>query len=118
MKAKLLYLITLTVCFSSLWGLSMSANYKVYGQKHEALNDDSFLTTIGGLGYISNSISRIMFGFILDKLDFKIVYLIMNSANLFLSLTIFLTVESKVLYFIYIQMSFLFYGGFYSILPA
>lgn len=52
-------------------GLLVAGNVKNYGNIN--IGDDQFLTTVGSLASVANSLARLVWGFLLDKFNFKVI---------------------------------------------
>jgi len=50
-------------------GVLIAGNVKSYGSIK--INDDNFLTIVGSLGSVANSLSRLFWGFMLDNIKFR-----------------------------------------------
>jgi len=51
-----------------MFGFVLSTNYKIYAENFKHANfDDDFISIAGAIGSAFNGISRITFGFIMDK---------------------------------------------------
>ena len=55
--------------FGSMYGISVASNYKTYAEKY--YTNDHFLSTAGSIGNIFNGLSRVAFGFLMDKTSFR-----------------------------------------------
>ena len=58
-----------------VFGLMMTANYKVYGLTQ--ISDDDFITLVGSLGSVSNGCTRAVWALLFDKFGFKRVYFVL-----------------------------------------
>ena len=105
----------------SCFGVLIVSNYKVYVHSDHTTsntNDDSYLTAVGAIASISNSASRFLWGWLLDKFAFKLLLYILFFIQAVVAGTIQFVADSKIFYFIYIQIVLLCYGGLYAIMPA
>jgi hypothetical protein len=73
LKLKELYIIAFIFSFCVKSVSSYIGYYKAYGQTF--ITDDHFLTSISVLGTITTIPGRLLWGFILDKVRFKVCYL-------------------------------------------
>jgi|JI6StandDraft_1071083.scaffolds.fasta_scaffold321691_1 MFS family permease len=94
----------------------ISVNYKTY-VKAEILNDE-YLTLIGSFGAIACSLSRILWGSILDKQTFKAIYYCLSILNAVLAFSVSYISSIKEIYFLYVVLSYICYGGHLGIFPA
>ena len=94
----------------------ISGNYKTY-VKAEILNDE-YLTLIGSFGAIACSLSRILWGSILDKQTFKAIYYCLSILNAVLAFSVSYISSIKEIYSLYVVLSYICYGGHLGIFPA
>jgi len=94
----------------------ISVNYKTY-MKVE-YTDDRFLTIIGACGAIACSLSRLIWGNVLEKETFKPIYYCLAILNCVLAFSIIYLRHIKEAYFIYVVLSYIVYGGHLGIFPA
>ena len=94
----------------------ISVNYKTY-MKGKIL-DDRYLTMIGAFGAVACSLSRYVWGMILEKETFKIIYYCLAILNCVLAFSIIYVKDVKELYFLYVLLSYIVYGGHLGIFPA
>lgn len=80
--------------------------------------DDQYLTLVASVGGVASSISRIFWGALLDCSSFKLLMLIINVGLLIVGVTFQFVASSKPLFLIYIVLSYFFYGGITSLMPA
>lgn len=80
--------------------------------------DDRFLTIVGSCGAIACSLSRLIWGLILEKETFKIIYSCLAILNCFLAFTIIYAKDIKEVYFLYVVLSYIVYGGHLGIFAA
>ena len=69
LKHPITYKLLLIFYFGSMYGISVASNYKTYAEKY--YTDDHFLSTAGSIGNIFNGLSRVVFGFLMDKISFR-----------------------------------------------
>jgi hypothetical protein len=67
---------------------------------------------------ISNCISRLLWGSLLDHFKVDNVLIANQSISLFLALTIRFTVNSKFFFGLHLQLVLLCYGGAFSMMPT
>jgi len=94
----------------------MSVNYRTFAK--EDILDDKYLTLIGSIGAIACSFSRFIWGIILEKSTFKAIYGLLSIINALLAFSVFYIVASKNIYFIYVILAYLCYGGHLGMFPA
>lgn len=94
----------------------ISVNYKTYVKN--VVLDDRYLTFIGAFGAVACSFSRFFWGSILEKKTFKFLYYAISLLNLFLALTINFIDQIKEVYFAYVILSYICYGGMLGMFPA
>lgn len=94
----------------------ISVNYKSYVK--EKIADDKYLTLVGSFGAIACGLSRILWGYFLEKQTFKAIYYTVCIVNAFLSFTVYYISGIKELYFAYVVLSYICYGGNLGIFPA
>jgi len=98
------------------FGLMISVNYKTYVKN--IMSDDRYLTFVGAFGAVACSFSRFFWGFILEKKTFKFIYYAISLLNLFLAFTISFIEQIKQVYFLYVILSYICYGGMLGMFPA
>lgn len=82
------------------------------------MSDDRYLTFVGAFGAVACSFSRFFWGFILEKKTFKFIYYAISLLNLFLAFTISFIEQIKQVYFLYVILSYICYGGMLGMFPA
>lgn len=80
--------------------------------------DDRFLTWIGAFGAIACSLSRLLWGSVLEKDTFKRIYYCLAILNCVLAFSIIYVKNIKQAYFLYVVLSYIVYGGHLGIFPA
>jgi len=70
-KIEKIYLLVLTLAFSVPYGNFVAFYYKEYGLTK--INDDKMLTIIGSAGSIVNGLSRLFWGYLMDKVNHQIL---------------------------------------------
>lgn len=105
-------------CLLAGIGVLIASNYKPYGFLFKNLDDDKFLTWVGNAGSIMNFCSRIIWGFVMDVLDFRWLAIILGLMQTAIIATITLATEYKSMYMVWIILSFGVYGGLYAIMPT
>lgn len=98
------------------FGLMISVNYKTYVKAE--ITNDQYLTLIGAIGALACSLSRILWGSILDKQTFKAIYYSLSILNAILAFSISFISSIKEIYFFYVILSYICYGGHLGIFPA
>lgn len=112
------YILLLLIYCMAGFGVLMASNYKLYGLLQPSLKDDKFLTLVGSLGSVMNSLSRFVWGFLLDKVPFKILAFANLALTEILCSTLTLVIGSRALYMTYILTIYFAYGGLYSMMPT
>lgn len=98
------------------FGQMISVNYKTYMKA--TIMDDRYLTIVGFCGAIACSLSRLIWGLILEKETFKIIYSCLAILNCFLAFTIIYAKDIQEVYFLYVVLSYIVYGGHLGIFAA
>jgi OFA family oxalate/formate antiporter-like MFS transporter len=70
LASKEFWLLFAMIALSATAGLNTIGVYKTYGQTVPLLNDDAFLSLLGGLGALSNGLGRLFWGTMVDKFGF------------------------------------------------
>ena len=70
-QSKEFWLLWTMIALAAAAGLNTIGAYKAYGQTVPLLNDDSYLSLMGGLGALSNGLGRLFWGSMVDKYGFK-----------------------------------------------
>ena len=96
----------------------LSAYYKTFGETY--ITNDRFLTTVGSVASIFNASGRIFWGFLSDKLPFKINMLILNTSLIALTATLYLTkfINSEAVFLIWISGIYFTFCGIYVVMPV
>jgi len=94
----------------------MANNYKTYVKN--AIPDERFLVTVGALGAVVCGFSRFIWGLLLERMSFKIVYSFLCIVNACLAFTVYYIKSIEVFYIIYVLGAYLCYGGHQGIFPA
>ena len=76
------------------------------------------MITVGALAAVSASFSRFIWGFMLERMSFKVVYSMLCVINAFLAFTVFYIKSVEVVYFVYVVAAYICYGGHLGIFPA
>mmetsp|Transcript_36089 Transcript_36089/g.48823 ORF Transcript_36089/g.48823 Transcript_36089/m.48823 type:complete len:477 (-) Transcript_36089:284-1714(-) len=103
---------------TSMPGLNIMNLYKKFAMGQEALNNDKFLSLIGGLGAIFNGFGRIFWATLVDKFGFEKPY---SALALVTSLLMFLmpmVTSNRKLFSIVICLIFFCTGGNFSMFPT
>mmetsp|Transcript_18595 Transcript_18595/g.16473 ORF Transcript_18595/g.16473 Transcript_18595/m.16473 type:complete len:310 (+) Transcript_18595:572-1501(+) len=111
-----IYIVTFAVCLSLVQGTFVSFVFKNYGL--ENIPNDAFITTVGTIGAIMNGISRSFWGILVDKFPYKYVFGSLLLIQIVLGFTIQLVVSNKILYLIWIALSYFCLGGHFSMTPT
>ena len=91
--------------------------FKSYGSSIGGI-DDSILTWAASLGAICNSLSRLMFGKLIDKIGFKKLYAILLSLQLTNTVLAYVCVKITPIYFICVLVNFFCLGASFICMPA
>ncbi|CAF0966203.1 unnamed protein product [Brachionus calyciflorus] len=98
------YFILITI-ISTAFGASgfIVPFYKTFGLTF--IENDKFLATVGSVCSIFNSTGRLFWGYLVDKLPFKVCYLILMTSIISLVSTIYLTkfIDSKEIYLVWVS---------------
>jgi hypothetical protein len=94
----------------------MSVNYRTFIK--DKIMDDRYLTLVGSIGAIACSMSRFLWGSVLEKSTFKAIYYCLCILNAILAFTIHYITHMKEVYFAYIVLTYICYGGHLGIFPA
>lgn len=81
-------------------------------------NKDYELTLIGSIGVLGNGISRYIWGYLADKLPFKVLFSFINLLLLVSVFTIQLTSENIYLYGLVVLVAYVCIGGMFAVLPV
>jgi len=99
-----------------MYGLSVSSNYKTYGEKF--YTDDRFIATAGTIGSLFNGIIRLIMGFLMDIFSYKICLGIILSIEILADIALVTLEKNEVLFVITLCFSYMTVGGYYVILPT
>ncbi len=118
-KLKSFYIITLMLLnFGHASGLVLSY-YKTFGQTF--IKNDSYLSIVGSVSSFFNAIGRLLWGYLVDKLPFKICYLIQLTIIFVFVSTIYLTKfmpENQIFYLIWVCAVYFTQCGIFVITPT
>jgi len=118
-KLKSFYVITLMLLnFGHASGLVLSY-YKTFGQTF--IKNDSYLSIIGSVSSFFNAIGRLLWGYLVDKLPFKMCYLIQLTILFVFVSTIYLTKfmpENQIFYLIWVCAVYFTQCGIFVITPT
>mmetsp|Transcript_7399 Transcript_7399/g.8359 ORF Transcript_7399/g.8359 Transcript_7399/m.8359 type:complete len:178 (-) Transcript_7399:135-668(-) len=110
------YFLWVMVILSSSYPYYIASNFKTYEQRD--LHDDRFITLVGSLGAVMNGVSRGFWSTLMDYIGFKATYLSLLILQISVSFTFVLIHEIKILYLIWVMISFSTLGGHFSIFPT
>lgn len=102
--------------FFCCFGIMIIANFKPYAQEHNY--SDIFITFVATVGSIANGISRLFWGYLMERLSFERIILYNVLIQILVSSTLTFVVRVQPLFFIYIILTYFTYGGWYAKLPA
>jgi MFS family permease len=91
--------------------------YKTMGIKLGGLDDFS-LTIIGALGGLANGSSRIVWGLLMDKYEFKTLYAIVLFVQMIVALSITTVVSNVVLYGVWVFIAYCCLGAHFVLFPT
>lgn len=101
----------------------MISHYKEFGIVH--IPDDQFFSLVGMIGgftngyfMIVNRLSRFLWSFLLDFINYKILVFINIVMAIALASTINLIADSKFLFMLWVILTYLQYGGLYTLFPG
>jgi len=89
---------------SSLYPLYLAANFKSLGLQE--IGSDHFITIVGAIGAVANGISRVGWATLFDYFGFKKVYVSIVVLLIINAFTLTLISSNKVLYLIWVAVSF------------
>ena len=117
LKSKNVILLIIINSFTLIPMNVFSVNYKNYGEIF--IEDDKFLTRINTIGAVVNIPARMVWGLIVDRISFKMTYLIILALNSVLLFTVCFNeyIGDKYIYMLYFIMSDLFIVGALLIMP-
>ena len=99
---------------SGMAGLYAIASFKTIGL--DIGYGDSFLTVVGSLGTLCNSVSRLLWGFLIDKTSYKATYTIILFTQIGACMTFASVSEYQYLFLLWICIFTTCLGGHYTIL--
>lgn len=108
--------IWLMIVLSSSYPYYIASNFKIYEQID--VPDEKFITIVGSIGAVVNGLSRGFWAALQDKVGFKIVYLSLLGIEIIVAFTFVAIHKTKVLYLIWVLLSFATLGGHFSIFPT
>ena len=94
----------------------IAVNYKTYVKAK--ISDDKYLTMVGFVGAIACGLSRIIWGTVLERDTFKFLYYSLAILNAFLAFTVYFINGIKEIYFVYVVLAYVCYGGHLGMFPA
>ncbi|XP_076373295.1 apicoplast pyruvate carrier 1-like isoform X2 [Tachypleus tridentatus] len=116
-KKKEFYLLSVTCICSFVPFLFANAFYKTYGQTF--IQDDKFLSITGSVGGVLHTVSRVLVGFIQDKISYKLTSLLLLGMQTVLLFTLVVTPHGgKVMFFIWICGLFITFPFTFVCIPA
>lgn len=110
------WIVTFCCCVSLIQGIFVSFVFKSYGL--ENIPDDAFITTVGTIGALCNGLSRSFWANLIDRFSYKIVFSALLILQIVIGFTIDLIKEYKILYLLWVAMSFFTLGGYFSMTPT
>lgn len=116
MKDYRTWLLAAFVGMSICQGTYISYIFKNYGL--QSINDDGFLTTVGTIGAVSNGLSRSFWAYLLDKFPTKYIFGALFLIQISIGFTMELIKSEKILYLIWIAISYWCLGGHFSMTPT
>nr|VZI46449.1 unnamed protein product [Spirometra erinaceieuropaei] len=120
LRSRYFYLLWLLMLCNIIPITLLTSAYKLVGQEH--ITDDVFLSTIATLSSLFNSLGRIFWGFLVDRLSFKIpicTMLFLWAATLFAFPNVFYWKAATIyLYGIAVCLMFFSMSGVFGIMPA
>nr|XP_006819140.1 PREDICTED: uncharacterized protein LOC100370263 [Saccoglossus kowalevskii] len=115
-KTRAFWTLWFTFLFNTQTQVLISTLYKAYGQTFIA--DDMFLALVGSFSSVCNALGRIMWGYLADKISYKITMLIICAVNTAFMLTLILTEHGgQVMFFIWVCCIFLSFSGNFALFP-
>lgn len=94
----------------------ISVNYRTYVKAK--ILDDKYLAMIGSIGAVACGFSRFIWGSVLEKGTFKFLYYTLSIVNAFLAFTVYFISGIKEVYFAYVVLAYICYGGNLGMFPA
>ena len=118
MKTSQFWLIYIMASLSVTQGYYTVTVFKQFGQTEPVLNDDSFLCTVGSVGFIMGII-RFFWSAALDlkSCSFMIVYTVLLCLQIAMSFTIHLAVQTRTTYALWIALMIFTEGGHFTLVP-
>ncbi|CAG9329290.1 unnamed protein product [Blepharisma stoltei] len=113
-KQKNFWLLSLNCFFSFAFYAYFVSEYKNFG--HTKIKDDHFLSYLGSTGFLVGGVSRLLWGFAIDKYDWKRVSYVAIISQVFICGTIYYIASVKILYFIWSTLGFIFGSSTYLII--
>ena len=101
---------------ANIFGTFFSYEYKPYGLANKL--EDNFLTWAGSFSSLTQVLARFTVGSLYDYLGFRLIFFILVIINITNSLICYWAVNYAWLYFMCIQLNYLFIGGVFSLFPA
>ncbi|XP_022257944.1 uncharacterized protein LOC106473853 isoform X1 [Limulus polyphemus] len=116
-KMKEFYLLSVTCICSFVPFMFLNVFYKTYGQTF--IQDDTFLSMTGSVAGAVHSVSRVVVGFIQDKLSYKLTSLLLLGIQTILLFTLVASSHGgKVMFFIWICVLFITFPLVFVCIPA
>ena len=118
MKTKKFWFLWSMAALTTMGSLSTAGVYKSYGALYSNLNDDAFLSMVGGLAALCNGFGRLFWGTVMDSFGFQYPFMILTAIQ-----SVFLVLYSRLVYsrtlFTIATMAILFaLGGTFSMMPS
>jgi len=114
-RTKQFWLIWACIFTSVCGGLNVSANYKYLGAAAENLNDDAYLSLVGGLGALANGAGRLFWGTMADSYGFKAPVLSMTAMQAVLFPLYKISTNSRPTFLVATMLAYFCLGGNFSI---
>lgn len=116
MKDSRTWLITFAIVFTLIQAQFVTFVFKNFGL--ENIKDDKFITIVGTIGAVCNGLSRGFWANLLDRFPYKIVFGCLIVLQIGLGFTIGFISKIRVLYLIWIALSYWCLGGYFSMTPT
>ncbi|CAD8211111.1 unnamed protein product [Paramecium octaurelia] len=116
LKTKEFWLSTFQVFCLTGFGFILISHYKEFGIVH--IPDDQFFSLVGMIGGFTNGLSRFLWSYLLDFINYKYLVFFNIIMAMTLAATINLIADSKVLFMMWIIFTYLQYGGLYTLFPG
>lgn len=94
----------------------VSVNYKTLVKAN--ILDDNYLNLIGSTAAIACGLSRYLWSWMLERSSFKFLYIVLSIVNATLAFSISYIVDFKRIYFFYVVLAYICYGGHLGMFPA